>query len=267
MIREILIPTDFSKSAFYAAEVAVSMAELYEADLFFYAHIDEYDLMQNDVNLDYFKEKLNEFVGQFDCSHLKVSTQLGLGKFLPSINDYIKEKGIDLLVIGANGVSGSTNSTIGSTAVKLMRRVDCPTLIVKDRVQNLNLNKVVFVSNFDIENFKPYKELIHMLLPFNSDLHLLRVETPTLFRELDLILNPALEVFQKYAEAKGFNCNSYRKNHMLIEQGVNVFIEKVDPDLIVIPTHVRSSLQRIFISSVAEALIRTVGIPTMTIKI
>ncbi len=249
-----------------AVEVAISLTSLYDADLVLYGQIDSETAAIESKGGKSVKEKLDDLEKGFDFKDLDLIKEIGIGDFIETLDEYINENNVDLLVIGAHG-TGPDNTFLGTNAVKLMRKVACPTIIVKNRVENFALNKVVFVSNFNMSNLKPFKQLVKMILPFNSEIHLLKIETPTFFRELDLVVKPVMDIFQKYAEEHGSICHAYRHNHMLIEQGVDAFIKKVDPDLVAIATHERSYLQRLFVSSVAEALANHVGLPTMTIKI
>ncbi|MEZ5001698.1 MAG: universal stress protein [Chitinophagales bacterium] len=271
MINKILVPVDFSGYAINATEAAISLSRLYECQLIFYVVVNDLppkSTTEKSIDLGV-EDKLNNLIGQFDYKGIEVEKVFssGKGEFIHAIQQYISNNAIDLVVMGSHGTSGPKNTAIGSNALKLIRDLPCPILVINEKVTNFGLNKIVFISNFDNDNLAPFQQILKMILPFKSELHLLNIDTPGFFKDSDTIMKPAMEAFQKHAEENGFICHAYRKSNTLIEQGINEFIEQVQPDMILIPTHKRSMLQRLFVSSLAEAVINHVGLPVMTMKI
>ncbi len=266
MVNKILVPIDFSNYSFNAAEVAISLGHLYEADLVLYAIHGFNSINTELIKSDATEQKLYELEKQFDFTGLKVSRVFGEGNFVRSIQKFIPKRDVDLVVMGSHGLSGFNSAVLGSNALQLLRKAPCPIIVTKNRIHNFSLNKVVFISNFDDSNFPPFEQFIEMVLPFNTEIHLLNIDTPGFFSDSNTIVKPAMDKFQKYAEEKGFSCHSHRRNSSLIETGIYDFIDHVKPDLVVIPTHDRSALQRLFISSLTEAVINQVDVPTMALK-
>ncbi|MEZ5006899.1 MAG: universal stress protein [Chitinophagales bacterium] len=271
MINKILVPVDFSGHAVNATEAAISLARLYECELIFYVVVKD---LPDNANVENGKalsieDRLNNLIGQFDYHGLDINKVFSSGKgdFIHAIEKYIANNNIDLVMMGSHGTSGPKNTAIGSNALKLIRSLPCPILIINERVINFGINRIVFISNFDNDNLAPFQQILKMITPFTSELHLLNIDTPGFFQDPDSIMKPAMETFQKYAEENGFICHSYRKSSGVVEQGINEFIEQVKPDMVLIPTHNRTMLQRLFVSSLAEAVINHVGVPVMTMKI
>lgn len=265
MISKILVPVDFSEAAYNATEAAISMARLYDADLVFYFAESEAKI-PNSIE-ETIQEKIKQLEAKFDLKGIDVVKVFKKGDFISSVLSYIAEQKIDLVVMGSHGVQGINDLFIGSNTLKMMRSVSCPLLIIKGKIKNMALNKIVFASNFDNSNFAPFRTLIKMLLPFNSEIHLLNIDTPGFFGDGNIIMEPAIDAFKTYAEENGFICHAYRKSHTIIEQGINEFITKIKPDLVVIPTNEKSALKRLFVSSIAEAVVNHANIPAMTMKV
>ena len=261
MIDKILVPIDFSVSSEYANEVAVSLARLFGADIIYYFIEED---KPNEIDI---QQRVSNFTSKFHTTGLQVEKVFKKGVFVTSTVDYIHEQKIDLVVIGSHGMSGVNDLFLGSNTLKLMRKTPCPLIVVKERNQNFALNKIVFTSNFDNSNFGPFRTLIKLLQPFNAEIHLLNVDTPGFFKDGNTIMQPAIESFKSYAEENGFTCTTHRRTSRLVENGIHEFVKDVKPDLIVIPTSSKSALQRLFVSSVAEAVVMHADIPVMTMKL
>jgi nucleotide-binding universal stress UspA family protein len=53
------------------------------------------------------------------------------GKVVRSILSLVKDRGVDLLVVGATGSAGLAGSLFGTTATKLLRKAPCSVLVVR----------------------------------------------------------------------------------------------------------------------------------------
>ena len=53
------------------------------------------------------------------------------GKEVQQILQYVKEKQIDLIVMGTHGASGLEHALLGSVAERVVRRAPCPVLTVR----------------------------------------------------------------------------------------------------------------------------------------
>ena len=49
----------------------------------------------------------------------------------PEIVAYVNERNVDIVVLGSRGLNGLQEMVLGSVSHKVMKRVNCPALIVK----------------------------------------------------------------------------------------------------------------------------------------
>lgn len=73
--------------------------------------------------------KLNEPIK----NTLKVATVIRQGKAFVEIIREAKEKDMDMIVMGSHGRTGISHMLIGSVAEKVVRKANCPVLIVRDK--------------------------------------------------------------------------------------------------------------------------------------
>lgn len=63
---------------------------------------------------------------------VKVRPVVECGAIESTLTRYVREHGIDLVVMGSHGRSGLMNLLLGSTAAKLLDWLPCDTLLVRD---------------------------------------------------------------------------------------------------------------------------------------
>ena len=77
-------------------------------------------------------EELNKLTEQIKKT-IKVETVVRQGKAFVEIIKTAKEKDMDLIVMGSHGRTGISHMLMGSVAEKVVRKANCPVLIVRDK--------------------------------------------------------------------------------------------------------------------------------------
>jgi nucleotide-binding universal stress UspA family protein len=144
----VIAATDFSANADMAVEKAVALARRRGADLVI-AHVippvlNNSPLMQNLVESET-ETVINDLAGRLRrlsqeelqrryLPHGGYERAQGLcleGKATSTILNLVKERGADLLVIGATGAAGLAGAIFGATAGKILRKAPCSVLVVR----------------------------------------------------------------------------------------------------------------------------------------
>ena len=76
-------------------------------------------------------QRINTLAAEYDLSDIRHSVVVRKGDPGEMIVDYADKNGIDLIVMGTIGRSGLAGLLIGSTAEKLIDRVNCSILAIK----------------------------------------------------------------------------------------------------------------------------------------
>ncbi len=143
-IKKILVPTDFSELSKAALPYAVDLAKKYGAKVIIFHSFDE-DLLTPivyEAGWDaekYFAKLQTDFdaaVEQFlegvDIDGVEVESHLTSGKPFVEILRFVKEQGIDLIVMSTHGRSGIEHALLGSVTEKVVRKSSCPVLVVRN---------------------------------------------------------------------------------------------------------------------------------------
>ena len=157
IIKNILVPVDFSTSADEAVKTAIKLAETLNAKIHL-LHVEEdayrirqghaFTVMDRELlpAIDAFHanmlrectKKLNNFFHKIPEA-LRGREDVREGHPTDTILKYIVEQNIDLAVLGSHGQSNLTDALLGSTTDRLARKAPCSVLIVKDK--NLKRSK------------------------------------------------------------------------------------------------------------------------------
>jgi len=77
------------------------------------------------------RKKLLPIEEAFDAQGIEYSLQLLRGEPGPAIVEYANDSQADLVVVGSRGLNSLQEMMLGSVSHKIVKRVDCPVLLVK----------------------------------------------------------------------------------------------------------------------------------------
>jgi nucleotide-binding universal stress UspA family protein len=159
MIEKILFPTDFSDASNRAGEIAVEMAQRFDATLFVMHCIEDvidpggFYIQHFPVQASVFesgvplacqdklyeeishkaREKLSETLPDDAFDRVKVEKIVARGPAYTTILNEAETLPADLIVISSHGRTGVVETIFGSTAEKVIKLASCPVLVVKEK--------------------------------------------------------------------------------------------------------------------------------------
>lgn len=137
----IVMPTDFSENSLHAIPYAVSLAQVFSAQL----HVvtvhqplvplgdigGGLPVMPPNEDETGLKAELNKLVRENLPQDLEVKTAVLMGRPVDEIINYVRQNNADLLVMASHGHGGLTRAFMGSTAELVVRKCSCPVLTLK----------------------------------------------------------------------------------------------------------------------------------------
>lgn len=159
------------------------------------------------------KELINVGMNRISISYLKpleesfysasipFSTIVREGKNFQVVNDIISEEGGDLIVIGSNGFNANGNGFIGSVCLRVLRRNDRDSLIIK---KHIDFQKPKFIVGLDgsASAIQALRMARLFAEKYGGELHLVYVFDSNLHKGIFMTLKEAL------IQREGFNFNS-----------------------------------------------------------
>ena len=276
-MKTILVPVDFSEYSEYALEVAASIAKINNASIVvvhmlglthaFLTKDEEAEVFNAMYYMKLSKKKFEEFLDKPYLKGIEVTETIRNYKVFTELNDVAKEFSADLIVMGSHGVSGFSDIFIGSNTEKVVRTSEIPVLVIKDRLEQFNIKKAVFVTNLAEESVAAYIKARNFILNFDCTLELLFIKLPEFFKST----GEMNEKYTKFLDASELNELEppeikYYSDYSL-ESGVFSYCNDNDVDVILMPTHGRRGLSHFFYGSYGEDIANHSKIPVITIKI
>jgi nucleotide-binding universal stress UspA family protein len=140
-IKKILIPTDGSDHSINAAEYAISIAKVHEAQVIVVFVVDEVVLdrftqtvdredVERDLKTDG-QRYINYILSLAEKEQVKGTSLIVKGRPYEQIVRLSDDLNIDLIVVGTYGRRGAERLLIGSVAERVIEYAHCPVLVLK----------------------------------------------------------------------------------------------------------------------------------------
>lgn len=275
-MNKILVPVDFSKPSENALRVASDLARKNNAELYVLHVVEMAETLfgteqfnVNDEQIIFFmkiaKKRFAKFLDKPFLEGLSVKDSVLLGSPTMGINELQEQENIDLIVMGSNGASGIDEILIGSNTEKVVRHSKIPVLVIKPGLENLDINDIVFASNFDEENINAFHRAVSFAESYGANLHLLYVNLPGNQFYSTAEINEQINAFLSKADYTAEHMTIY--NDYSIELGVINGSKSLGADIIAMPTHGRKGLSHFFNGSIGEDVVNHSTLPVITFKI
>lgn len=222
------------------------------------------------------KQLLNRVQSLLPDDWPPVTERMETGKAAELILSVAEEEAIDMIVVGARGLSPIQELTIGSVSHRVTVHAPCPTLIIN---RPLPVLRHILVAVEGREDGEPVVQFLTRT-PFEGSVDVTVisvVDEPLIHRAFlksdhQRVVEKVLEHRQHDADevAKRLAASGYRAT-ALVEPGspaVKILDEarKISADLIVVASRSRPALTRLFLGSVSHAVLHRAPCPSLVIR-
>ena len=277
-MKKILVPTDFSKTAATATDVAFDIAKRSGASIVLLHVIEEvtggsfnvagqvsYSNMEEKLfTLEMIKKakaQMAKVVKDPKYAAVKVDGELRMGNPFHGMRTIIADQKVDLVVMGTAGRTAPSSMLIGSNTEKVIRNSHCPVLTVQAKPATSDFKNIAYATAMskDEEVFSRIVKRTQQI--YGSTVHLVRVNTPGDFQR-DQVVKDYMDKFAKKVGLKNYTINVY--NDLTIEEGIIRFADTIHADLIAMATHGRTGFAHVIAGSVAEDVANHSKRPVLT---
>lgn len=279
-MKKILVPTDFSKPAQIAVEVARDIAKKSNAEVTLLHVIEEATggsfNVEGQMDLDgSMEEKLftlalikkarkqmEALLNSSLVAGIKVRSELRMGTPFHGMRTIITDKQVDLVVMGTAGQTKVEEMIIGTNTEKVVRHAKCPVLTVHKKPLKTEFKNIVYATALskDEESFASVVKQMQGLYE-DSVVHLVRINTPGNFQR-DVIARKSMQEFAKKQMLKKYTINIF--NDLSEEEGIIYFADSINADLIAMATHGRTGFAHVLAGSIAEDVVSHSKRPVLT---
>lgn len=194
-----------------------------------------------------------------------VMRRLEMGTPAEVILTMVKEKGIDLVVLGARGIGQIREQMFGSVSHRVMTHASCSTLIIKKPTRKIQQVLIPVESQEDGEvvvrflKKKPFREPIDAtvlhVIPFSEPVWPVGAMVSPEFRQEMITYG---EVFTNGVSAELKRMGHEAKGIVVVGAPSHTIIEEANKyaaDVILMRTHSRSGVSRFFLGSVSHSVV------------
>ncbi|MGC9355491.1 MAG: universal stress protein [Mariniphaga sp.] len=272
----VLVPVDFSPVSLKTCKMAFNIAAHLQVNLVFmhcyinpvvhsvpYADVYVYDStllerMDNseknaNENFRKFIRKLSSEIGKEKWRTVKSEYIIKPGYADEDILAYAHENNSRLIVMGTGGDSGMV---MGSVTADVIYNAKVPVLVIPEESPEkeiLDLQKVVYATNFDEKDFSAIDKLIGILKPFDVKVFCVHVGKEESSDWDKARLEGMKDVLKGKYERKDFDCRLLVGENIL--ETLDKFIKEENIDIISLTTHKRNMIARLFNPSIARKMV------------
>jgi nucleotide-binding universal stress UspA family protein len=179
------------------------------------------------------------------------------------ISSFAEEHAYDLIVMGTTGVKDVVEKYMGSNTVRTISRAHCPVLCVPENAKYHKVKKVVFASDYQIED----KDILNKLIAFTASTDAALDIVHVCPKDNDI----EEAMYNEYVEETKTYLN-YPKLKFAIEyhddpaHGIDEYVIREDADLLALLYKPKNIIQRIFNESTANDIAYFATYPVLIFK-
>tara|TARA_R110000737_G_scaffold150429_1_gene179778 strand:+ start:155 stop:997 length:843 start_codon:yes stop_codon:yes gene_type:complete len=277
-MKNILIPTDFSENAWNALLYGISFFKKTHC-AFYIVHVNSVntntsgetamflspDILEESILVES-KEKLNKLMSKIEHLPLNVKHEfkpIALYGFLTDhIKTQVKEKKIDLIIMGTKGSTGLKSVSIGSNTGDVITKVPCTVLAVPEHAVYSGIKEIGFPSDFQLTyDHKILETLKDILLLKKSALRLLYVSLNN--EKLSPIQENNKRILMEHY--KDIECSFHVVTGKKIDESIQCFTESRNLDMLVMVAKNLNFLERILFRPTVEKISYHTKVPFLVI--
>lgn len=282
-MKKILIPTDFSKNSKNSIRYAVDLFKENPCQFFIlYINIEGSNITEKPVYefgtnvlveiepkaISHKLKDLEKFIASLSSKkeHHHFTTMREQGYFLTTIRKHIQEKEIDLIIMGTRGASELKEFFIGTRSGDVITKVECDVLVVPDKAKFKNFKQVVIPIDFEVDfDDSILRKIANNLNSEKAQIKLLYVTKSQmpLFEEIEL---QQKQLVQRLSEKLPNPISFHRVVSKQIEDGIQIFAESMNADLIIMISKDYGLIQRSFLDTTVEEVSFNTSIPLLSLQ-
>jgi nucleotide-binding universal stress UspA family protein len=280
-MKQILVPTDFSTCADNAINFAVQSAKIIPVKITLLHSFE----VNNNIYTDYLgvnrefnmtmlngiEEKMMQLKKSiFETDGMVVDTYISTNSLQEAITKFIKEKKVDLIVMGSLGASGMKEKLWGSRTGAVIGKSSVPVIVVPVEYEWKKPHNILLATN----RFEKEAAILNYLFEL-AGLYMCQVQVAVFTDGDDDNAQTFLEHQQKISEYEEYLKETYKEETLTsahihgedFETTLQNFIKENDIDILVMVTYQNTFWNRIFNPSKTKRMSYHTNIPLLAIPV
>jgi len=278
MKNKILVPTDFSENALFAAQYACKLAQknasivtLYHCYTALSSNFDSEELAEKFEDDQIFKaDLLIEELGnnlREEFAGIDIETQCERGLLIETLPGYARRENVGLIIMGTTGRGSNKSFVWGSNTSQISAQSPVPVIAIPNKHTNFKLEKAAILTNFKPEELETLKDFLDV---FQQVRHLEIIHVVKDEKDIDqrkeklaswLFIIQELNGIEEVSST--LECiDESDKELDTVAEVINNTINREDFDMIVVTKTRKSFFERLFKKSVSKELTLNLRKPT-----
>lgn len=265
MKRKILLPTDFSDNAWSATVYALKLYANEEC-LFYFLNsttikVSTLSNLSNKLIKKMQEDAMKELVALKTLAETSDANPnhefqiiLSSEDLKSAIKMVVKERDIDLIIMGTKGATGAKEIFFGSNTIRIVKNLKlCPILIIPENYDFVLPVQIAFPTDYNrfygMKELKPLMELADM---YNSKIRIVHININE-NEELNDIQEYNLMMLQSYLNKYDYSLH-WMPNYAKKATEINDFIKELDINILAMVNYKHSFIENITKESVIEKI-------------
>jgi len=214
MMKQILVPTDFSPTSERAFRFAINVALKVKCSITLY-HVyipEEVVLSEAHQNRKEYQKKMEENVRKRlqrlkkkvmpSESHVEVSIAIGHTSIISNILRFAKDNQVDLIVMGTQGATGLEKIVVGSVASQIIEKSKIPVILIPEKFELKNPEEIVFASDYHPKDRQALSFTLEIAEAYNANVTVVHLDNPTSNAEQKDFYTYAFGLQRTFADSK-----------------------------------------------------------------
>ncbi|WP_053992855.1 universal stress protein [Mangrovimonas sp. TPBH4] len=276
-MKTILLLTDFSQNSINAIRYALNLFKTQEIQ-YYMLHVKSASAYTSDdliaagpkpiyqSLIEPAKKKLASLVDtlqrEFSLPENSMEYLVDFDILTNSIQQVIASKGIDTIVMGTNGATGAKEVIFGSNTINVIRKVDCPTLVIPEGFEYRAPNNIVLPldEGTTLDDTAFTDNIIKFVKTYGKLLHILRIDPHhskhTNHAHLDDLEH--MEVLKDHVDS-----HYHTINNIPVYYAVHSYIQTHPIDLVTLITHKERFFERYLSTSSTARISNNLILPLL----
>ncbi len=268
-MKKILFPTDLSPHAKTVFEYALAIAKKTDASIVMFSAHGRPNVALEDIEV---QEERGETViknlRKFVADHLPDSYkdidfeyEARIAYPGEGIVKAARESNPDLIIMGMRDRTNDIGARFGSSAFDTIREVKCPVLAIPPAMDFEPVKNLVYAVDFEFEDLPVVNRLLQWAQILDTDIHILHVFERD--EQADVVKDKMSVLRGAYFDNPRLHFD-VRKGRF--QEVIDEYLDEKDAGALVMLSHRRRFLERVFIPSKTVKMARKINLPLLVFK-
>lgn len=274
-MKTFLVPTDFSSNAQNALYYAIDLAKKDKAKIILlHTYVINYPVSYTSVDLitTERKEALEYSEQQLKAESMKIEHAGNIeyecvsdeNSPVDGILNIIKEREIDLVIMGSKGKSNFANNIFGSNTAAVIEKADCTVFAIPEDASFKTMKKITYATTCNYNDLYFLKNIVKLAKLYDAQVNVLHIlETTNIDSHKEE--KEKMKLFMNEANSKiNYNNISFQLlEGDTVEDALDEYLDDGSTSMLVLSTHHRGFFKRLFGKSITKHMAYNSTVPLM----